>query len=109
MYQSIAAKIAHPAKNAAAAPTYDDNRPSFRTAFDLSAESGTFRVNSVMPRTGEVTPGRTMQAGIIDKLMPLHASNVAIWCPKHKGPAKVGYEIQDDKKVRVCRKCGEVL
>jgi large subunit ribosomal protein L24 len=50
-----------------------------------------------------------MQAGIIDKLMPLNASNVAIWCPKHKGPAKVGYEIQDDKKVRVCRKCGEVL
>jgi hypothetical protein len=32
--------------------------------FDLSAESGTFRVNSVMPRTGEVTPGRTVvQAG----------------------------------------------
>jgi large subunit ribosomal protein L24 len=53
--------------------------------------------------------GATMQAGIIDKLMPLHASNVAIWCPKHKGPAKVGYEIKDDKKVRVCRKCGGVL
>ena len=53
--------------------------------------------------------GSTMQAGIIDKLMPLPASNVALWCPKHKGPAKVGYEIQGDKKVRVCRKCGEVL
>jgi large subunit ribosomal protein L24 len=53
--------------------------------------------------------GSTMQAGIIDKFMPLQASNVAIWCPKHKGPAKVGYEIQNDKKVRVCRKCGEVL
>jgi large subunit ribosomal protein L24 len=53
--------------------------------------------------------GSTMQAGIIDKFMPLQASNVAIWCPKHKGPAKVGYETQDDKKVRVCRKCGEVL
>jgi large subunit ribosomal protein L24 len=53
--------------------------------------------------------GSTMQAGIIDKFMPLQASNVAIWCPKHKGPAKVGYEMQDDKKIRVCRKCGEVL
>jgi large subunit ribosomal protein L24 len=53
--------------------------------------------------------GATMQAGIIDKLMPLHASNVALWCPKHKGPAKVGFEIVDDAKVRVCRKCGEVL
>jgi large subunit ribosomal protein L24 len=53
--------------------------------------------------------GRTMQAGIIDKVMPLNASNVAVWCPKHKGAAKVGFEIVDDKKIRVCRKCGEVL
>ncbi|HEY5103493.1 MAG TPA: 50S ribosomal protein L24 [Acidimicrobiales bacterium] len=53
--------------------------------------------------------GATMQAGIIDKLMPLNASNVAVWCPKHKGPAKVGYKIVDDAKLRVCRKCGEVL
>ena len=53
--------------------------------------------------------GATMQAGIIDKLMPLHASNVALWCSGHKGPAKVGYKITDDGKVRVCRKCGEVL
>ena len=53
--------------------------------------------------------GATMQAGIIDKLMPLNASNVALWCTKHKGPAKVGYRIVDEVKVRVCRKCGETL
>jgi large subunit ribosomal protein L24 len=53
--------------------------------------------------------GSTMQAGIIDKLMPLNASNVAVWCSKHKGPAKIGYKIVDEKKARVCRKCGEVL
>jgi large subunit ribosomal protein L24 len=50
-----------------------------------------------------------MQAGIIDKLMPLNASNVAVWCPKHKGPAKISHQVVDDKKARVCRKCGEVL
>jgi large subunit ribosomal protein L24 len=53
--------------------------------------------------------GRTMQAGIIDKLMPLHASNVAVWCPKHKGPARIGYDVVDDVKRRVCRLCGELL
>jgi len=54
--------------------------------------------------------GSTMQAGIIDKLMPLDASNVAIWCDGHKGPAKVGYKVDDHgAKSRVCRKCGEVL
>ncbi|MFZ1063446.1 MAG: 50S ribosomal protein L24 [Acidimicrobiales bacterium] len=53
--------------------------------------------------------GATMQAGIIDKLMPLHVSNVALWCNGHKGPAKVGYKLADGTKVRVCRKCGETL
>jgi large subunit ribosomal protein L24 len=53
--------------------------------------------------------GATMQAGIIDKVMPLHVSNVALWCAGHKGPAKVGYKIADGTKVRVCRKCGETL
>jgi large subunit ribosomal protein L24 len=54
--------------------------------------------------------GSTMQAGIIDKLMPVDASNVALWCDNHKGPAKVGYKKSDEgAKVRVCRKCGEVL
>jgi len=53
--------------------------------------------------------GATMQAGIIDKVMPMHVSNVALWCNGHKGPAKAGYKITDGAKVRVCRKCGESL
>jgi large subunit ribosomal protein L24 len=53
--------------------------------------------------------GSTMQAGIIDKLMPLHVSNVALWCTGHKGPAKIGLRVADGAKARVCRKCGEAL
>jgi large subunit ribosomal protein L24 len=53
--------------------------------------------------------GATMQAGIIDKLMPLDASNVALWCDKHKGPARAGVEVVDGASVRVCRQCGGVL
>jgi large subunit ribosomal protein L24 len=53
--------------------------------------------------------GATMQAGIIDKLLPLDASNVALWCSGHKGPAKVGFKDVDGTKVRVCHKCGEAL
>jgi large subunit ribosomal protein L24 len=41
--------------------------------------------------------------------MPLHVSNVALWCGKHKGPAKVGFKVEGDTKTRVCRKCGETL
>ncbi len=54
--------------------------------------------------------GQMIQAGIIDKFMPLDASNVALWCNAHKGPAKAGYDIDDEgKKSRVCRKCGGAL
>ena len=48
----------------------------------------------------------TMQAGIIDKDMPMPASNVAIVCPTD-GPTRIGYRFDDQgKKVRICRKCG---
>jgi len=48
----------------------------------------------------------TMQAGIIDKDMPMQASNVALICPSC-GPTRVGYRFDDQhKKVRICRKCG---
>jgi large subunit ribosomal protein L24 len=48
----------------------------------------------------------TMQAGIIDKDMPLPASNVAVVCPTD-GATRIGYRFDDrGKKVRICRKCG---
>ena len=47
----------------------------------------------------------TMQGGIIDKDMPLDASNVALICGSC-GATRVGYRIDDaGKKIRVCRKC----
>ncbi len=48
------------------------------------------------------------QGGIADVEAPLHISNVAIVCKKC-GPTRIGYKIDGDKKVRVCRKCGETL
>ncbi len=47
----------------------------------------------------------TMQAGIIDKDMPIPASNVALICSSC-GPTRVGYRFEGDRKIRVCRKCG---
>ena len=50
----------------------------------------------------------TMQGGIIDKDMPIHASNVAIVCSTC-GPTRIGYRFVGPDKVRVCRKCGKDL
>jgi large subunit ribosomal protein L24 len=48
------------------------------------------------------------QGGIIDRDMPIHASNVML---VHKGkPTRVGYRLNDDgSKVRVAKRTGEVI
>ena len=47
--------------------------------------------------------------GIIEKEAPIHASNVMILCGKCKGPVRVGRILDGDRRVRACKKCGEVL
>ncbi len=54
--------------------------------------------------------GQTMQGGVIDKDMPINASNVMIMCPSCGLPTKIGFRFDDDgNKYRVCRKCEGVL
>ena len=48
------------------------------------------------------------QGGIKNKVAPLHLSNVAIVDSKGK-PTRVGFKIEDDKKVRFAKSTGEVI
>jgi large subunit ribosomal protein L24 len=50
----------------------------------------------------------TMQAGIIDKDMPMPAAAVALVC-KTCGRTRIGYKFEAGKKVRVCKKCGDEI
>ncbi len=50
--------------------------------------------------------GQTMQGGIVDKDMPIDASNVMIMCPAC-GPTRIGQKLDaDGHKRRTCVKCG---
>ncbi len=49
------------------------------------------------------------QGGIIEKIMPIHASNVAVLCPRTGEPGRVGYRVEGDTKVRYHKKSGEEL
>ncbi len=50
----------------------------------------------------------TVQAGIIDREMPIDASNVAILSQGR--PSRIGFKIEaDGKKVRIAKRTGEVL
>ncbi len=44
--------------------------------------------------------------GIIDKLMPIDASNVAVISPSDGKPTRVGYKVDGDRKIRICKRTG---
>jgi len=77
-------------------------------------------VETALPRDGKVIvegvnvarkhqrkTSQTMQAGIIDKAMPIDASNLKVLSPADGKPTKVGYRITaDGDKVRICKRTG---
>ncbi|WP_353641724.1 50S ribosomal protein L24 [Mesorhizobium sp. WSM2239] len=52
---------------------------------------------------------QTQEGGIITKEAPIHLSNIALADPKDGKPTRVGFQIQDGKKVRVAKRSGEVI
>lgn len=49
------------------------------------------------------------QGGIISQEAPIHVSNVMPLDPKSGEPTRVGYKLEDGKKVRIAKKSGESL
>jgi large subunit ribosomal protein L24 len=50
------------------------------------------------------------QGGILESEAPIHWSNVMLMCNKCVEPVRVQHKTLDDgKKVRVCRKCKEII
>ncbi len=80
-------------------------------------------VERVIPAAGKVivegvnvskrhqAPTRNVQqGGIIDKAMPIDASNVAVVSPTDGKPTRVGYRFTPEgAKVRICRRTGADL
>ena len=46
------------------------------------------------------------EGGIISVECAIYSSKVNLVCPKCKATTKVGYTIDKDEKVRICKKCG---
>jgi large subunit ribosomal protein L24 len=54
--------------------------------------------------------GQARQAGIIEREAPLQISNVMLICPKCSKPVRIQSKVlEDDKRVRICGKCNEVI
>ncbi len=50
------------------------------------------------------------QGGILEKEASINVSNLMLICSKCAEPTRIGKKILDDNtKVRVCKKCGEIM
>ena len=46
------------------------------------------------------------EGGIISKELPVHLSNIALADPKDGKPTRVGFKIQDGRKIRIAKRSG---
>ena len=54
--------------------------------------------------------GQVRQAGIIETEGTINVADVMLVCAKCNKPARIGYRfLQDGRKARFCRACGEVV
>lgn len=49
------------------------------------------------------------QGGIIDTEAPIHVSNVMLLDPSNNEPTRVGFRVEDGRKVRFAKKSGETI
>jgi len=80
------------------------------------------KVTRVLPEKGKVIvskvnmikrhtkPTQNSGGGIVEREAPLEISNIQFVCPKCDAGVRLGVKtLEDGRKVRTCRKCGEVL
>jgi large subunit ribosomal protein L24 len=64
---------------------------------------------NVAKKATKPNPMTGVTGGIIDKLMPIHVSNVALFNAATGKADRVGFKDVDGKKVRVFKSSGEVV
>ena len=52
-------------------------------------------------------PSQESKGGIINKEMPIHISNILAYDAKTKKSSKIGFKIEDGKKIRILKTSGE--
>ena len=54
-------------------------------------------------------PDNNQPGGIVEKEMPLHISNLAFYDPELKKGIKIGYSLNNDKKIRINKSTGKEI
>ena len=78
-------------------------------------------ITAVMPKEGKAVvsginvairhtkQSQTSQGGRVSKEMPIQLSNLELVDPKEGGATRVGFRMEDGKKVRFAKKSGETI
>ena len=73
----------------------------------VALKEGKVIVEGLNMVTKHVKPRKQGEAGgLVKAESAMYASKVMLVCPKCKKATRVGHTVQDDKKLRVCKKCG---
>ena len=64
---------------------------------------------NMVTKAQKPNPMAGIQGGLVKKEASLESSKVMLFCPACNKSTRIKYEVKDDKKVRVCKHCGEVL
>ncbi len=76
----------------------------------VSPKEGKIIVEKVNIVSKHIKPRRMGEpGGIIQAEGAFYASKAQIVCPACKEATRVGHEIKDGKKIRICKKCGKAL
>ena len=66
-------------------------------------------VTGVNTKVRHTKQSQQSQGGRIAVAAPIQLSNIALVDPKDGGPTRVGFKMEDGKKVRFAKKSGEVI
>ena len=64
---------------------------------------------NIVKKHAKPNPMKGTTGGIVEKTMPIHQSNVAIFNPATGKADRVGIKVEGDKRVRVFKSSGEVI
>ncbi|MFI3300113.1 MAG: 50S ribosomal protein L24 [Candidatus Gastranaerophilales bacterium] len=64
---------------------------------------------NMVTKAQKAQPAAGIQGGFVKFEAPLEVSNVMVVCPACEKPTRIKHDVVADKKVRVCKKCGEQL
>ena len=78
--------------------------------FEFIPKDSKVVVKGVNVRKKHIKPRKQgEEGGIIPVECAINSSKVNVVCSKCGKPARIGYKVENDKKVRICKKCGTVI